>query len=124
MYNREELREQHAIGEEIGEAITQSVGNQGLDEEELEDELAELQQEELDKNLLKTGTVPVSDRLPQVATGESKFLLFTCPFSVFSGCSNLLANPFFSPVKGKAPVHAEEEDEEEELRKLQAEMAM
>jgi hypothetical protein len=28
------------------------------------------------------------------------------------------------PVKGKAPVHAEEEDEEEELRKLQAEMAM
>lgn len=30
-----------------------------------------------------------------------------------------------STVKaGKAPVHAEEEDEEEELRKLQAEMAM
>lgn len=27
-------------------------------------------------------------------------------------------------VKGKTPVHAEEEDEEEELRKLQAEMAM
>jgi charged multivesicular body protein 4 len=27
-------------------------------------------------------------------------------------------------VKGKAPAHAEEEDEEEELRKLQAEMAM
>jgi hypothetical protein len=27
-------------------------------------------------------------------------------------------------VTGKVPVHAEEEDEEEELRKLQAEMAM
>lgn len=31
----------------------------------------------------------------------------------------------FITVKGKAPVHAQEEDdEEEELRKLQAEMAM
>ncbi|KAJ9643547.1 ESCRT-III subunit protein snf7 [Coniosporium apollinis] len=96
----EELREQHAIGEEIGEAITQQVGTQALDDAELEDELAELQQEELDNKMLRTGTVPVADevhRLPAVAQGEPK---------------------------GKAPARAEEEDEEEELRKLQAEMAM
>ncbi|KAK8190614.1 Snf7-domain-containing protein [Phyllosticta capitalensis] len=84
-----QLREQHAIGEEISEAIGQPMGNQALDEDELDEELAELQQEELDNKMLETGNVPVTDkvsRLPSVAQGE--------------------------------------QDEEEELRKLQAEMAM
>ncbi|KAF2138586.1 uncharacterized protein K452DRAFT_88706 [Aplosporella prunicola CBS 121167] len=97
----EELRDQHAIGEEISEAIGQPMGNQALDEDELDEELAELQQEELDNKMLETGNVPVSDkvhRLPAAAQGE---------------------------LRGKAPAKAdEEEDEEEELRKLQAEMAM
>lgn len=51
----------------------------------------------MDERMLKTGTLPVAgqvDRLPQVGTGKLK------------------AQP------------AEEEDEEEELRKLQAEMAI
>ena len=64
----------------------------------MEDELAELQQEELDNKMLHTGNVPVSDqisRLPNQPTGE---------------------------IKGKQ--QAVEDDEEEELRKLQAEMAM
>jgi charged multivesicular body protein 4 len=60
---REDLREQHAIGEEIGEAITQSIGNQGLDESELDDELEALQQEELDNKMLHTGNVPVADQI-------------------------------------------------------------
>ncbi|EMC92450.1 hypothetical protein BAUCODRAFT_290006 [Baudoinia panamericana UAMH 10762] len=86
----EDLREQHAIGEEIAEALTQgnSVG-----------ELAELQQEELDNKMLRTGNVPVGDavgRLPNVHTGEL-------------------------PTRQQ---RVEEDDEEEELRKLQAEMAM
>ena len=51
----EDLREQHAIGEEIGEALTQAAVGTGVDEDELEDELAELQQEELDNKMLKTG---------------------------------------------------------------------
>ena len=96
--NREGLKEQHDIGEEISEVITQGVGNQGIDEDELDDELAELQQEQLDEQMLNTGNVPVGDkvgRLPTAAQHE---------------------------VKGKAKV--EEDDEEEELRKLQAEMAM
>jgi len=96
----EELREQHALGEEIANAITNAPLGETIDESELDDELAELEQEQLDDKMLKTGTVPVSDeihRLPAAANGE---------------------------LKGKAPVHQEEEDEEEELRKLQAEMAM
>ncbi|KJX95779.1 hypothetical protein TI39_contig1051g00017 [Zymoseptoria brevis] len=93
----EDLREQHAIGEEIADALTQGNTMQGVDEDELEDELAELQQEELDNKMLKTGTVPVSDqglRLPSQPVGE---------------------------LQGRQQV---EDDEEEELRKLQAEMAI
>jgi charged multivesicular body protein 4 len=60
---REELRDQHAIGEEIGEAITQSIGNQGYDEAELEDELDALQQEVLDERLTQTGHVPIADKV-------------------------------------------------------------
>ncbi|PQE09200.1 vacuolar-sorting snf7 protein [Rutstroemia sp. NJR-2017a BBW] len=96
----EKIQEQIVLSKEIANAITsQQVGEQ-IDETELEDELAELEQEALDNKMLKTGTVPVSDeihRLPAAANGE---------------------------IKSKAPVHAEEDDEEEELRRLQAEMAM
>jgi charged multivesicular body protein 4 len=113
---REKLREQHALGEEIAQAITSAPIGDPIDESELDDELADLEQEQLDNQMLKTGTVPVSDdvhRLPAVSNGESKS----------STTSRVLtANGLL--VKGKAPVHAEEEDEEEELRKLQAEMAM
>ncbi|KAF2230704.1 Snf7-domain-containing protein [Viridothelium virens] len=94
----EDLREQHAIGEEISGALTQTPIGQGVDEDELDEELQELQQEQLDEKMLKTGTVPVGDevhRLPTAHKGEIN----------------------------KTPV-AEEDDEEAELRKLQAEMAM
>jgi len=94
----EKLRDQHLLGEEIAQAITSAPIGEPIDEDELDEELAGLEQEALDNKMLKTGTVPVSDeihRLPAAANGE---------------------------IKGK--VHAEEEDEEEELRKLQAEMAM
>ncbi|KAH8596471.1 Snf7-domain-containing protein [Bisporella sp. PMI_857] len=96
----EKLREQHALGEEIANAITSAPIGEAVDEGELEDALAELEQEELDDKMLKTGTVPVGDeihRLPAASNHEPK---------------------------GKAPVHLEEDDEEEELRKLQAEMAI
>jgi charged multivesicular body protein 4 len=72
---REKLREQHALGEEIASAITSAPIGEPIDEGELDDELAELEQEQLDDKMLKTGTVPVSDeihRLPAAANGESK----------------------------------------------------
>jgi len=95
----DKLREQHALGEEIAQAITSAPIGEPIDESELDDELAELEQEQLDNQMLKTGNVPVTDevhKLPAAANGE---------------------------IKGKTPV-AVEDDEEEELRKLQAEMAM
>jgi len=119
---REELREQHAIGEEIGEAITQSIGNQGLDESELDDELEALQQEELDNKMLTTGSVPADKiaRLPTAPEGGTSAK--DHPKAAMQSGRYLLI--LYTVGAGKAPVHAEEEDEEEELRKLQAEMAM
>lgn len=91
----EEIRETAAISREMGEAITRvSLGNE-IDEDELLKELEDLEQEQLDNKMVGAPVAPVT----QVGNG---------------------------PEKGKAPVHAakEEEDEEEELRKLQAEMMM
>lgn len=114
----EDLREQHAIGDEIAEALTQGAVGQGVDEDELDEELAELQQEELDNRMLKTGTVPVSDqlqRMPAVGTGESEYQ------RIRSDSDGWHTDDI--AVKGKQQ-RVEEDDEEEELRKLQAEMAM
>ena len=109
----EDLREQHAIGEEIAEALTQGGVGQGVDEEDLDEELAELQQEELDNKMLKTGTVPVSDKIhsmPNAAQGEREYTPAAAVMR--SGANTMTAR------------RQEEEDEEEELKKLQAEMAM
>ena len=106
------------MGEEIAVAITSAPIGEAIDESELDDELAVIEQEQLDNKMLKTGTVPVSDeihRLPAAANGESK------RSSCAGYYSNLYANEL--PVKPR-PMQAEEDDEEEELRKLQAEMAM
>ncbi|KAH7255695.1 Snf7-domain-containing protein [Fusarium redolens] len=96
----DELREHNAMSDEIVNAITSNSLGEPIDEDELENELDELQQEQLDEQMLKTGTVPVSDavhKLPSVGTAE--------------------------PVSSKKQA-VEEDDEEAELRKLQAEMAM
>lgn len=85
--SRDQLREQHQLGEEIANAITsQPVGEQP-DEDELDAELEGLEQEAMDERMLKTGTVPVNDqvnRLPAAANGESKSTPITTleyPFS-------------------------------------------
>ncbi|KAI1112658.1 vacuolar-sorting protein SNF7 [Nemania sp. NC0429] len=94
----DDLREQTALSSEILHAITSNTAGESLDEDELEEELEALQQEALDKKMLESGTVPVSDvhKLPSVANTALK-----------------------SPPQALA-----EDDEAEELRKLQAEMAM
>lgn len=53
-----------------------------MDEDELEAELEDLQQEQLDEQMLKTGSVPVSDqiqRVPAVPAGDSKSCLTNPP---------------------------------------------
>ena len=51
-----------------------------IDEDELEADLAALEQENLDEKMLKTGTMPVADslnRLPKAANGERKSRLLS-----------------------------------------------
>lgn len=52
-----------------------------IDEDELEADLAALEQENLDEKMLKTGTLPVADslnRLPKAANGERESAPFLC----------------------------------------------
>lgn len=64
------------MGEEISEAITSAPFGNAIDEEELNDELAELEQEQLDDKMLQTGHIPVSDqihKLPAAGNTESEY---------------------------------------------------
>lgn len=82
MDRREQLREQHELTQEIGNAITSMPITEPIDEDELEADLAALEQEKLDEKMLNTGTVPVSDsltRMPAAADGPRKFILLFYP---------------------------------------------
>ena len=86
---REKLREQHALGEEIAAAMTSVPIGEAIDEDELETELEGLEQEALDEKMLKTGTVPVSDRvhqLPAGVNGEREYPT-RAPFFLYMGWS-------------------------------------
>ena len=93
------MREQHAIGEEIAQTLTTGAQADALDEDELNEELENMQQEQLDERMTGVANVPVGDKvdrqkLPSVPASKTR------------------------------QEREEELDEEEELKKLQAEMAM
>ena len=114
----ERIQEQNQLSEEIVNAITSNQIGEAVDDADLEEELDKLQQEQLDEKMLDT-SVPVSDavhRLPAAANGERMLP----PIHAVNGLG--LSYPANKTVKS-APVE-EEDDEEAELRKLQAEMAM
>lgn len=84
--DREQLREQHELTQEIGNAITSMPITEPIDEDELEADLAALEQENLDEKMLKTGTVPVADslnRLPKAANGERKSSTYPTIYSIY-----------------------------------------
>lgn len=66
----DDVAEQQEIANEISEAISNPVGfGQDIDEDELLQELEELEQEELERDLLNVGA-PVTDQLPSVPLAE------------------------------------------------------
>ncbi|WWD16537.1 vacuolar-sorting protein SNF7 [Kwoniella shandongensis] len=90
----DKIREQMDLTNEISDAISNPVGmGIVLDEDDLKDELEALEQEQLDDRLAGADRVP--DHIPT------------------------------SPIGQRAPVHqqVEEDDEEAQLRQLQAELA-
>jgi hypothetical protein len=73
----DELREQHALGEEIASAITNAPLGDPVDETELEEELEGMEQEAMDERMLKSGSVPVGGEvssLPSINNGPSKWI--------------------------------------------------
>ena len=79
----DELREQHALGEEIASAITNAPIGEPTNEQDLEDELEGIEQEMMDERMLKTGTVPVAgevNRLPAVSIGPRKSNFVSIPW--------------------------------------------
>lgn len=96
----DKINEQNALSEEIVNVITTNAIGEGVDDDELERELADLQQEQVDEQMLSTGNVPLTDAVHKLPTPSHA-----------------------EPISSKK-VAIEEDDEEAELRKLQAEMAM
>jgi len=89
----EQIQDQHMLAAEISEALSRGVATDAIDEGELEEELEAMQQESLDQKLLGAETAPSQPVRAPAA-----------------------------PVKVQ-PQKTAEEEEEEELRRLQAEMA-
>lgn len=116
---RADLEDQHAIGDEISQALANGP-NQAVDDEELDAELSAMQQEELDEKMLKTGSVPVADQvygLPSPAHGE-------CMLQSSSLCEGELTFLVTSNRNKALPQRNVPDAEDEELERLKAEMAM
>lgn len=106
----DQIREQVEASEEISEAISRPLGNDYVDEDELDEELAELQEELVESNLVDT------HKEAQRQTGSAAV---EAPAAAAPQPARKLAMP-------DAPnTQLESEDEDERaLRELQAEMGM
>jgi charged multivesicular body protein 4 len=102
----DDIRDQMAVSNEISEAIARPALATDLDEDELREELEQLEQEELDTKLV--GVDVPSQRMPTVS--DRRITLHD------------MALLTVEPVQKQKT--REEEDEEAELRALQAEMAI
>lgn len=100
----DEIRDQMAVSNEISEAIARPALATEIDEDELREELEQLEQEELDNKLI--GVDVPSQRVPTTAERRTS-----------TPTSSLIS---IEPAQKSK----EEEDEEAELRALQAEMAI
>lgn len=95
----DEIEEQVTLGQEINNAISRPLAGLELDDDELNDELENLEQEVLEEKMV---------------TGAGR-----APVSIPGGADKAAKAP-----ASKAPAQQEDSDEEEELRRLQAEMAL
>ena len=78
MQNRDSIREQNQLSEEIVQAISSASANDTVDEDELQKELDALQQEKINNDMLKSGNIPAT--LPNAPNGESEL----CPRTIIT----------------------------------------
>lgn len=100
----DDIRDQMAVSNEISEAIARPALGNEIDDDELREELEQLEQEELDNKLV--GVDVPSQRMPTAPERRTP--------------STSVVTYILEPVQKSK----EEEDEEAELRALQAEMAI
>lgn len=105
----DDIRDQMAISNEISEAIARPALATDIDDDELREELEQLEQEELDNKLV--GVDVPSQRVP------------TAPERRIPHLPRLSGRVLMVEPVAKSKTK-EEEDEEAELRALQAEMAI
>jgi charged multivesicular body protein 4 len=70
--NRDKLRDQNELSNEVMNAIVSNPLGPEIDEDELEAELEQLQQEKLDEQILSTGNVPVADAVHRMPTAAGR----------------------------------------------------
>lgn len=124
---RAKLQEQHALADEVNQAITSTTLGDQVDEDELDAELEGLEQEAMDERMLNTGPVPVNsqlDRLPAAGTSDCKFIYTAYTRFALPGTSRYSLQMLTIAAVSKNKATAEEDDEEAELAKLREEMAM
>ncbi|GMM27721.1 ESCRT-III subunit protein [Martiniozyma asiatica (nom. inval.)] len=103
----DDIREQVEISEEISEAISRPLGGEYVDEDELDEELAALEEEEAESNLVETHKQPVTTP----ATSQKINKMPDAPKGIVHNDQ-------------KEQQFEEEDEDERALRELQAEMGM
>lgn len=112
----DDIREQVEASEEISEAISRPLGTEFVDEDELDEELAALQEEEVESNLVDTHRTQEqqSHRIDEQRQNISD--------------SHVINKMPSAPTKKvnvpQEPVAEDEDEDERALRELQAEMGM
>lgn len=117
----DEIREQVEASEEISEAISRPLGTEFIDEDELDEELAALQEEEAEANLVNTHRTEVkqSQAQPQQQIQQ--------PASISAKKINAMPSVPTKQLETQPTqeeVEEEEDEDERALRELQAEMGM
>lgn len=116
----DEIRDQVEASEEISEAISRPLGTDFIDEDELDDELAALEEEEAESNLINTHNENIktqeSNKLPNqnIQSSNSINKLPSAPTKKIES----------SNKKEEEQGEEDEDEDERALRELQAEMGI
>lgn len=117
----DDIQEEMATADEIGRAISQPVGTELYDDDDLEAELREMEELELEDKLLETGKVPAAATsvppAPHPVVAQPSAPAATASYNLPEAPSHDLSSSV--QVIGDA-----DEDEMEALRKLEASMAL
>lgn len=124
----DDIQEEMATADEIGRAISQPIGLQIYDDDELEDELREMEELELEEKMLQPTQ---AQQVPAAATAAAAAQVPSVPAPAAAAAAAPPAPAYQLP---EVPTHAIEsninivgsadDDELEELRKLEASMAL